>query len=60
MENKILEEFTGLTLKMITCINSPLFMYVFFSLFCFMTYCVFDSACEVVFFASVTRALLLS
>lgn len=25
-----------------------------------MTYCVFDSACEVVFFASVTRALLLS
>ena len=35
-------------------------MYAFFSLFCFMTYCVFDSACEVVFFASVTRALLLS
>lgn len=31
MENKILEEFTGLTLKMITCINlSVIYVCIFF------------------------------
>ena len=39
MENKILEEFTGLTLKMITCINpSVIYVCIFFLLFCFVIY----------------------